>query len=301
MAVEYFLVINNERVGPLPEDKLLAAGMKADTLVWREGMENWMTASNVEGLKSLFPTVPVGGFTPGLPPTMPTFAPAMPARAAQVPQEMPYGAMPSGPPPAAAPWSRPYPISYGPPDPPRTFNLLYFWYIGVLGAAVALTIVFIVLMTVLDSMRGNRDTMEILSIFFVFTMVGLGIAYVVLQKVLLYKMWKQIQDGHASITPGMAVGLCFVPLFHLVWYFFAYYGLAKEQNGYLYRYGIPGRYSSEAMALTTCILNVIVLYINLIAVFILMPITMLFLKNTAMDIAQARLGRQTQGYGTPSY
>jgi hypothetical protein len=56
--------------------------------------------------------------------------------------------------------------------------------------------------------------------------------------VLLYSSWKVIQDGHARASPGLAVGLLFVPFFNLYWVFVAYYGLAADMNQFLDRHRI---------------------------------------------------------------
>ena len=53
---QYYLFINNQRVGPLTMDQLVANGMVADTLVWRAGMANWMRAADMPELASLFAT-----------------------------------------------------------------------------------------------------------------------------------------------------------------------------------------------------------------------------------------------------
>ena len=51
---QYYLFINNQRVGPLTMDQLVVNGMVADTLVWRAGMANWMRAADMPELASLF-------------------------------------------------------------------------------------------------------------------------------------------------------------------------------------------------------------------------------------------------------
>lgn len=52
---EWYMGINNRESGPFREDRLLAAGLTPDTLVWCESMPTWMTARQVPELAYLFP------------------------------------------------------------------------------------------------------------------------------------------------------------------------------------------------------------------------------------------------------
>lgn len=51
---QYFILKNNEKVGPLPVDQLLQQGLTPSSMVWAEGMENWQPASQVAELANLF-------------------------------------------------------------------------------------------------------------------------------------------------------------------------------------------------------------------------------------------------------
>lgn len=76
----YFLVINNEQAGPFSMDQLkeqLKRGnLTKQTYVWKEGMDNWEFASQVEEVNKLF--VPTPPPIPGMPPVVPK-VPNMPA------------------------------------------------------------------------------------------------------------------------------------------------------------------------------------------------------------------------------
>ncbi len=54
MAKEYYLGIDNQQLGPFHKDELLLNGMTEETLVWTEGMSDWLPASDVAELASLF-------------------------------------------------------------------------------------------------------------------------------------------------------------------------------------------------------------------------------------------------------
>ncbi len=53
---------------------------------------------------------------------------------------------------------------------------------------------------------------------------------VVAWMVLIHRMWSALPPAVARTTPGMAVGLCFVPLFNLYWVFVALLGWAQDAN-----------------------------------------------------------------------
>lgn len=57
---------------------------------------------------------------------------------------------------------------------------------------------------------------------------------------LVYKAWAAIQDEHTPITPGVAVGFCFIPLFGFYWVFRAFGGYPRAFNEYAIRNGLTG-------------------------------------------------------------
>lgn len=50
----YFMIINNQQVGPFVVGELLQKGLKADTQVWKNGMANWTPAAQIPELQVLF-------------------------------------------------------------------------------------------------------------------------------------------------------------------------------------------------------------------------------------------------------
>lgn len=69
--MQYWALINNVKVGPLPPEQLLALGMGRETLVWREGLPEWTAAWRLPELDLLFmPARPVSAVaTQPCPPT----------------------------------------------------------------------------------------------------------------------------------------------------------------------------------------------------------------------------------------
>ena len=66
-AVQFFVAINGQQQGPFTLDTLkqmIQSGtLKADSLLWKQGMANWLKASDITEVKELFGAVP-----PPLPP-----------------------------------------------------------------------------------------------------------------------------------------------------------------------------------------------------------------------------------------
>lgn len=66
------------------------------------------------------------------------------------------------------------------------------------------------------------------------------VTFTVFWFVFVYKAWAAIQDGKTAITPGAAVGFCFIPVFGIFWLFRAFAGYPREFNAYAERNGITG-------------------------------------------------------------
>ena len=56
VIMKYFIVENQKSVGPFEVNQLQARGLTKDTLVWCEGMPDWVAAGNVPELAYLFAT-----------------------------------------------------------------------------------------------------------------------------------------------------------------------------------------------------------------------------------------------------
>ena len=52
--MEYFISIDGKQLGPFPVEALRANGLTPETLVWTQGMANWVPASQVAELQPLF-------------------------------------------------------------------------------------------------------------------------------------------------------------------------------------------------------------------------------------------------------
>lgn len=58
MIKQYYYLEGREQKGPVNVDQLKANGISPDTLVWAEGMENWMPSKDIEELQSSLKKLP---------------------------------------------------------------------------------------------------------------------------------------------------------------------------------------------------------------------------------------------------
>src|SRR5262249_21994333 len=114
------------------------------------------------------------------------------------------------------------------PYQPGTFSLLFIWWAILAGLGLIPVIGFPAL-----------------------------IAGIVLLAVFLYKCWNQIQDGYQRVSAGRAVGFLFIPFFNFYWVFVAVLVLAEDLNMGVRRYGLNAPIVSEGLAVTSCILGVL--------------------------------------------
>ena len=81
--MKYYMHTGVQQLGPFEESELLSHGLTASTMVWREGMPDWVAASQVPELSHLLPPIqqpPSYQPQPGYGPQQPYGArPPMPA------------------------------------------------------------------------------------------------------------------------------------------------------------------------------------------------------------------------------
>lgn len=82
--------------------------------------------------------------------------------------------------------------------------------------------------------------------------------------ILLYRQWSLLQGHGARTTPGKAVGFGFIPFYNFYWWFVAYAGLATDTNNYLSNAKINSTRMSFGLAVTDCVLSILVCTIGLI-------------------------------------
>jgi DNA-directed RNA polymerase subunit RPC12/RpoP len=149
-------------------------------------------------------------------------------------------------------------ISVRSPVSSTTFSVLY--WLGSIGAAVGYGI--LVAVSAQNQQNPNEFTPAMggaLALLLVSASCVLA-AYII-SVVKIYRAWdliqplKRIDRSEAELTsPGLAVGLLFVPFFNFYWNFKAIHGLATKANKYMMISGIKAQPMKEGLAQTYCIL-----------------------------------------------
>lgn len=253
---KYYMLREGQRVGPLAPHELIARGLAQDTLVWAEGMDDWVPAANVEELCS------VDG---GLPPDAPEIAP--------IPVPSPH----------TAPSRR---LRYT----ERQLDIKGFgWDIAALLVMLAISAI--------AAATGHEAGVAIAALC---SLVGALLCFVITLKFckLLWRSWGLLQGRGARTTPGMAVGLLFVPLFNLYWGFVAIHGLSQDLRRYSAAHGLPFDGSLVSYALWLAITNAVGLPLMLL--LIPTPILQLifFVAVTTRLRRQSMLVARYQAEGT---
>jgi hypothetical protein len=88
--------------------------------------------------------------------------------------------------------------------------------------------------------------------------VGVLVWFIVVSMIYVHRAWRMLQSFGASITPGIAVGFQFIPIFNLYWAFRAYYNWSREYNSICARhpsFQIAPR-AAEGVFLAYCVIQV---------------------------------------------
>jgi hypothetical protein len=167
-------------------------------------------------------------------------------------------------------------------------------YLGGIGAAICFAMVGVVAAVILDEAHGHDEASALIPL------VGFGFAVpayivaIVVYYMLVYKMWSVIQRGpiRPQTTPGMAVGLCFVPIFNLYWNFVAIHGWTKDYNRYVRRAELRAPQMPEGLALAMCIMPVVACVAGSLAFLVQVILTAIFIPQ-ACDGINAIIAAET--------
>lgn len=123
----------------------------------------------------------------------------------------------------------------------------------------------------------------------------------IVTSVAIYGMWNQLRDGQGgTLSPGLAVGLNFVPIINLVWFYFSFAGLARAIERYTSHYGIESRSPGRGVCLGACILMSLSM-VPLIGLVFCLPMIVCFwiglwkLAGASADLARWRLDLAVEG------
>jgi hypothetical protein len=77
---------------------------------------------------------------------------------------------------------------------------------------------------------------------------------------LFFSMWSAVQDGHARMSPGKALGLMLIPVFNLYWVFPVIGGFAKDYNSFIDRNTIKAEKLSRPLFLS-CSVSLVIYWV----------------------------------------
>lgn len=275
MANDWFYLNGEEQVGPYPGEQLheliSAETITRETLIWTEGMPEWLPASEVENL-----------FSPEAVTAEPEAAPPagkpllLTGSAATQASRNPYTLSPSSPTPSLAKATATG--LYPPVNVPRANYQLYLTFCLYIPLAIGL-VILIILAIAAGSASGSPDGepsdgsalafgLATIGGFFIFplsSIVGSIIGYVH-----LYRAWSILQPTGSPTTPGAAVGFLFIPLFNLYWVFVAYKSLAESWNATMAQYADTRSVfrMSDGLFLAYCIMLIVFSPVGLVLQFI---------------------------------
>jgi hypothetical protein len=98
-----------------------------------------------------------------------------------------------------------------------------------------------------------------------------------IQCIILYRIWKSIQNATSRTSPAKAVGFLFIPFFNFYWIFQAIWGWAVDFNKLRNLRGFQIPHAPEGLSLALCILLVSTVIpflgqVSMLAVLFVMPI-----------------------------
>ncbi|MFC1791335.1 hypothetical protein ACFL0I_02575 [Gemmatimonadota bacterium] len=166
-----------------------------------------------------------------------------------------------------------------PADTDGTLPLSRSFFLGTLTATVGIITFYsaVVILGTLFDLWGVREGRTALWGILAFSML-VGLYGAVVLWVFVYRMWANIQDGHARTSPGKAVGFIFIPFFNFYWIFQVFPGFAKDFNAFILRHSLDiqplpvGLYRAYAVLLLLTAIPLLGMLTALASYFVLLPL-----------------------------
>jgi hypothetical protein len=258
---QWYVSVEGQQHGPYSGEQLVeftgTGNITRESMVWTEGMTEWLPAARIEGL---FPAAAPVAAPVLVRSTTPASNFMRPGQATGQLSSLLGGQSTA----QADPNGFPHP-----PIQAASFSL-YCWFMGVGLAMPGLLILLI-------SLTGDRKEVPLALPLIIIGLWVIGAVCSVIGAILgymiLHRAWKCLSYAGAAVTPGAAVGFMFIPFFNLYWIFRAFAGFAKEWNRITSAY-VDTRLAprmSEGLFLTFCICIVSIIGAPL-AVFLAFPV-----------------------------
>jgi hypothetical protein len=229
MSAQWYLSSEGQTLGPYSGEQLQQFASEgriiASTLLWAEGMAEWLPAEQIPGvLPQPAEPAPAAAAATAAPAWAPPGARAggsagMPASTLTKPgfaNKPGFG--------GAAPADAPYPHI---PVKPASFGLWAGTFVG------GFVLIIVALVAGIASAQQNPENpaagFGLAGIMLVLGFISLFVS-TICYYIVLYRAWLCLRAGAPRTTPGSAVGLLFVPFFNLYWMFIAIHGLPKDWN-----------------------------------------------------------------------
>lgn len=229
MNPNWYLFSEGQQLGPFTGEQMVQFGQEgritAETMVWAEGMAEWLPAAQVPGLLPEVVAAPVAAAAPApgwAPPGTRTAAAVTPAV-----QTSPVGLA------TTAPVGGSYPYRL---IAPASFALWLWSFVGTVVCAI-LAIISAISSAALFLKAGSDEGLQQAAATraMMSSLVG-GLAGLcalmagILFYMYIYRAWKCLCFGAPRTTPGKAIGFLFIPFFNLYWIFVSICGLPKDWN-----------------------------------------------------------------------
>ncbi len=217
---QWFVSVEGQQHGPYTGEQLVeftqTGNITRESMVWTEGMSEWLPAAQIDGLFPAPAPVQVQTTTAAsnfMRPGQTTGSSFMrPGQATAYATAQPTGQVQGG--------------FRHPQITAASFGL----WAGSIGVGFLFFIVSAVLMPQAAAKAETNPAM----VMVLLGMTVLGWVCLLLSSIfgymILYRAWKCLSLVGATVTPGAAVGFMFIPLFSLYWIFRAFAGFAKEWN-----------------------------------------------------------------------
>ena len=232
-----------QQVGPVPAEELqnyvTSGHITAETQLWTEGLENWLPASQIEGL--VFQAAAPQAHNPQI-----NLGAA---------QSNPYSSPAAAAPQAIAPQAGgDYPIPFV-----NKINIVL--YMSCLIGGIVLLILGIVLLAASsptpEEVATNPDALEqsgsiaLPIMLYVLGLIALLITGI-MHLIAIYRAWFILKPGGGSVSPGKAIGLMFIPLFGPIWRIIVLCKLPGEWNRIVSQYANTAAAPRLSIAMAIC-------------------------------------------------
>ncbi len=104
------------------------------------------------------------------------------------------------------------------------------FYGSIVGGLILMALFMILGSRLPAQATASGGALPVILLGMLFAGIGLLVIGHILALIVLHRAWRCLSQAGASVRPGAAVGLLFVPFFNLYWIFRAYRGFAVEWN-----------------------------------------------------------------------